>query len=78
MAVTVFEGTSILSGIHDSDEIDRRIEGDRRKASAAAELAAERELKEKEIEQILSQTLHAELAAEIESQKLNAALQEIL
>jgi hypothetical protein len=72
MAITVFEGTGILSGVSDSDEIDRRIAEDKRKAAAAAELAAEQELKEREIEQVLSQTLRAELAAELESQKLNA------
>ena len=43
MATVTFTGTGILAGTHDPDEIDRRIEEDRRKASAAAELAAERE-----------------------------------
>jgi hypothetical protein len=72
MAINIFSGTGILSGASDSDEIDRRIAEDKRKAAAAAELVAERELKEKEIEEVLSQTLRAELAAELESQKLNA------
>ena len=72
MAINIFSGTGILSGASDSDEIDRRIAEDKRKAAAAAELAAEQELKEREIEQVLSQTLRAELAAELESQKLNA------
>ena len=72
MATFIIEGTGILSGVHDWDEIDRRIAEDKRKAAAAAELAAEQELKEREIEQVLSQTLRTELAAELESQKLNA------
>jgi hypothetical protein len=72
MATVTFSGTGILAGTHDFDEIDRRFEEDRRKASAAAELAAEQALKEQEIEWALSQTLGTELAAEIESQKLDA------
>jgi hypothetical protein len=43
-----------------------------RKQAAAERLAAEQALKEQEIEQVLSQTLRTELAAELESQKLNA------
>jgi hypothetical protein len=72
MVIRVVEGTGILSGIYDTDAIDRRIADERRKASEAAALAAEQELKEREIEQVLSQTLRAELDAEIENQKLNA------
>jgi hypothetical protein len=72
MTTVTFSGTGILAGTHDPDEIDRRIEEDRRKASAAAERAAEESLKEQEIEWALSQTLSAELAAEIECQKLDA------
>ena len=36
MAIRVTEGTGILSGVYDSDEIDRRIEEDRRKEAEAA------------------------------------------
>lgn len=60
----------ILGG--NREEIARGVAELERKEAAAAQLAAERELKEKEIEQVLSQTLRAELDAEIESQKLNA------
>ena len=53
-------------------EIARGVAELRRKQAAAERLAAERQLKEQEIEQVLSQTLSTELAAEIESQKLDA------
>jgi hypothetical protein len=72
MTITIFDGTGILSGIHDSDEIARRAEEERQKEAASAKAAAEQELKEKEIEQVLSKTLSTELAAEMESQKLDA------
>jgi hypothetical protein len=54
----------ILGG--DREEIARGVAELRRKQAAAERQAAEQELKEKEIEQVLGQTLHAELAAEIE------------
>ena len=54
MATVTFSGTGILSGTHDPDEIDRRIEEDRRKASAAAELAAEREATLDQIEKAIT------------------------
>ena len=60
----------ILGG--NREEIARGAAELERKEAAAAELAAERSLKEQEIEQALSQVLCDELAAEIESQKLNA------
>jgi hypothetical protein len=60
----------ILGG--DREEIARGVAELERKEAAAAALAAEQELKEREIEQVLSQTLRAELDAEIENQKLNA------
>jgi hypothetical protein len=72
MTITIFDGTGILSGIHVSDEIARRAEEERQKEAASAKAAAEQELKEKEIEQVLSKTLSTELAAEMESQKLDA------
>jgi hypothetical protein len=60
----------ILGG--NREEIARGVAESERKEAAAVELAAERSLKEQEIEQALSQVLCDELAAEIESQKLNA------
>ena len=60
----------ILGG--DRAEIARGVAELERREAAAAKLAAERELKEREIEQVLGQTLRAELDAEIENQKLNA------
>jgi hypothetical protein len=44
MAKWFAEGTGILSGLHDSEEIDRQIEEDRRKEAAVAEQAAAAEL----------------------------------
>jgi hypothetical protein len=60
----------ILGG--DRAEIARGVAELERKQAAAERLAAEQALKEQEIEWALSQTLSAELNAEIESQKLNA------
>jgi hypothetical protein len=60
----------ILGG--DRAEIARGVAELERKEAAAAKLAAEQALKEEEIEQVLSQTLRAELDAEIESQRLDA------
>ena len=66
--------TAVSGGIlgGDREEIARGVAELERKEAAAAALAAEQELKEREIEQVLSQTLRAELDAEIENQKLNA------
>jgi hypothetical protein len=60
----------ILGG--NREEIARGVAELERREAAAAQLAAERELKEREIEQVLGQALRAELDAEIENQKLNA------
>lgn len=60
----------ILGG--DRAEIARGVAEMERKQAAAERLAAEQALKEQEIEWALSQTLGSELAAEIESQKLDA------
>ena len=60
----------ILGG--NREEIARGVAELERKEAAAERLAAEQALKEQEIEQALSQTLCDELAAEIESRKLNA------
>ena len=69
MTTVTFSGTGILSGTHDPDEIDRRIDEDRRKASAAAELAAEREATLDEIEKAISVYVADELQAEFAEQK---------
>ena len=69
MATVTFSGTGILSGTHDPDEIDRRIEEDRRKASAAAELAAEREATLDEIEKAITVYVADELQAEFAARK---------
>ena len=69
MATITFTGTGILAGTHDPDEIDRRIEEDRRKASAAAELAAEREATLDEIEKAITVYVADELQAEFAERK---------
>jgi hypothetical protein len=72
----VVEGTGILSGVHDSDEIDRRIEEDRRKEAAVAEQAAAAELAAAELEELLDRIEKAitvyvgdELQAEFAAQR---------
>ena len=72
MTITIFEGTGILSGVYDSDEIDRRAEEDRRKEAAAAELVAEQEAATNRIENALTALLRDELAAELATHKLSA------
>ena len=69
MATVSFSGTGILSGTHDPDEIDRRIEEDRRKASAAAELAAERQATLDEIEKAITVYVADELQTEFAERK---------
>jgi hypothetical protein len=70
------EGTGILSGVHDSDEIDRRIEEDRRKEAAVDEQAAAAELAAAELEELLDRIEKAitvyvgdELQAEFAAQR---------
>ena len=69
MTTVSFSGTGILSGAHDPEEIDRRIEEDRRKASASAELAAEREATLDEIEKAITVHVGEELEAEFAAQR---------
>jgi hypothetical protein len=69
MAVTVIGGTGILSGIHDSDAIDRRIAEERRKASEAAEVAAKREALLDHIEKTITEFVGNELQAEFAAQR---------
>jgi hypothetical protein len=65
----VVEGSGILSGHHDTEEIDRRIEEDRRKEAAAAQLAADQEKAVNKIEDALTSWLRTELAEEIAGRK---------
>ena len=69
MTTVTFTGTGILAGTHDPDEIDRRIEEDRRKASAAAELAAERQATLDEIEKAITVYVADELQTEFAERK---------
>jgi hypothetical protein len=64
MAIRVTEGTGILSGVYDSDEIDRQIAEDRRKEAAAAEYAAELETTLDRIEKAITVYVGDELQAE--------------
>jgi hypothetical protein len=69
MAKWVAEGTGILSGVHDSEEIDRRIEEDRRKEAAAAEYAADLEATLDQIEKAITVYVADELQAEFAAQR---------
>jgi hypothetical protein len=72
VTITVFDGTGILSGVHDWDEIDRQIKEDRRHR----ELVAAREARQQDtasgIEKAVTPYLRAELAEEIAARKLSA------
>jgi hypothetical protein len=67
--VTVFDGTGILSGVYDSDEIDRKIAEDRRKEAAAAEYAAELDATLDRIEKAITIYVGDELQAEFAAQR---------
>jgi hypothetical protein len=69
MAVTVFEGTGILGGIHDTDKIERRIAEDQRKEAAAVEYAAEFEATLDKIEKAISVFVGDELQQEFAAQR---------
>jgi hypothetical protein len=69
MAITIFSGTGILSGVHDSDEIARRAEEERQKEAAAAEFAAEREATLDRLEKAISVYVGDELQAEFAAQR---------
>jgi hypothetical protein len=69
MAKWVAEGTGILSGIHDSEEIDRQIAEDRRKEAAAAEHAAELEATLDRIEKAITIYVGNELRDEFAAQR---------
>jgi hypothetical protein len=69
MAKWFAEGSGILSGEHDSEEIERRIESDRRKELMAAQLAADQERAVNKIEDALTSWLRTELGEEIAARK---------
>jgi hypothetical protein len=70
--ITIYDGSGILSGVRDSDEIARRAEEERQKDAAAAKLAAEQEAATNRIENTLTALLRDELAAELAAHKLSA------
>ena len=69
MAKWVAEGTGILSGMHDSEEIDRRIAEDKAREAAAAEYAAELEATLDRIEKAITVYVGDELQAEFVAQR---------
>jgi hypothetical protein len=70
--IWIGDGTGILSGVHDSDAIERSIEEDRRKELMAAQLAADQEQAKTKIEDALTSWLRTELGEEIAARKLSA------
>jgi hypothetical protein len=72
MTKIVRDGTGILSGEFDFDEIERRAEEDRKKEAAAAELLAQEEALLNQLEDSLTASLRDELAEEIADRKLSA------
>jgi hypothetical protein len=69
MTVWIAEGTGILSGVHDTEEIDRRIAEDKAKEAAAAEHAAELEATLDRIEKAITVYVADELQAEFAEQR---------
>jgi hypothetical protein len=76
MAIRVLDGTGILSGVHDDEAIERRIEEERKEEQAAAAQAAEEAAAQEkanallgQIEEALTKGLGAQIAAEIADQK---------
>jgi hypothetical protein len=65
----VVEGTGILSGVHDTEEIDRRIAEDKAKEAAAAEYAADLEELLDRIEKAITVYVADELQAEFAEQR---------
>jgi hypothetical protein len=65
----VVEGTGILSGVHDTEEIERRIEEDKAREAAAAEYAAELEATLDQIEKAITVYVADELQAEFAEQR---------
>jgi hypothetical protein len=73
MAKYYLDGTGILSGEHDSDAIERRIEEDRRKELAAAQREAGQEATKNQIEAVMLDYLRAAIAEELAEQKKQKA-----
>jgi hypothetical protein len=69
MVIRVTEGTGILSGVYDSDEIERRIAEDRQKEAAAAEYADELQATLDRIEKAITVYVGDELQAEFAAQR---------
>jgi hypothetical protein len=69
MTVWIAEGTGILSGVHNSEEIDRRIEEDKAKEAAAAKHAADLEELLDRIEKAITVYVADELQAEFAEQR---------
>jgi hypothetical protein len=70
MTKIVREGTGILSGEFETEEIERRAEAERKLEQAAAERAAEVEALLNKLEDSLTASLRDELAEEIADRKL--------
>jgi hypothetical protein len=69
MTVWIAEGTGILSGVHDSDEIARRIAEDKAKEAACSAAAAELEATLDRIEKAITVYVADELQAEFAAQR---------
>ena len=63
------DGTGILSGTWDDDEMEREREEDRQKEVAAAERAADQEAVKHKLETVIVGYLKAHIAAELQDQK---------
>jgi beta-phosphoglucomutase-like phosphatase (HAD superfamily) len=72
VAITVREGHGILSGVHDSEAIERRIEEERSAAALAAQREAEQAATRAQIEVALSKGLREEIEAEMAERKISA------
>jgi hypothetical protein len=72
MTKIVRDGTGILSGEFDTEEIEKRAEAERKLEQAAAEKAAEEEALLNLLEDSLTKSLRNELAEEIADRKLSA------
>jgi hypothetical protein len=69
MAKRVLEGTGILSGTWDDEEIAREREAERQKEAAAAERLAAQETLKNQLEEMMLNYLRDEIADELQDQK---------
>jgi hypothetical protein len=69
MAKITLEGTGILSGTWDDEEIERRREEERKLEQAVAEREADREARKNKLEQVIIAYLKDEIADELQDQK---------